>query len=147
MGITSDIKNVADVSVAIFEPWGISKEEKAELHREAQLKEMERLARDLPALQAKVKQRAFTNAWARVFSERRNRLDGLEDNYANFLEAELVILLIDLQEGLDHLETHIDIVVNQPLMAGLYAPEVYKDIQFLLEKLANAARHKLVTLP
>jgi hypothetical protein len=143
--LLGDIKSITAMEVTVF---GASINNYGRLAREATIKEIERLAADRVALQSQLKrsyQQLFSKSSQAILIERRNNIDNLEAKYSFFLESELVVLMIDLEEYLYLLEMHIAIVLKKGLSdstGALYYEEACNDLQYLLSKLAEGARKK-----
>jgi hypothetical protein len=160
MGIVADVLSVTMVSRPSFAPVDATNEELLQLEKEATLKGMETQANDLQVLRDSVSEDFLDGKYGEIFSTRAKRLADLQLRYwSNFLEPKLVALMIDIEQLLDILDTHIKIVAKDreqerattsselsKRLAAMYVEEVYKDLQNLMKKLLAGIQENLIEM-
>lgn len=164
MGIVADVTLATNASPVISAPIDATSDQLAALEKEATLKVMERMASDIDFLKENVQQAAMNilnGEFGNLFSERAKRLGDLQMRYwSRFLSPVQVSMLIDLEQLLSNLDTHIAIVKKDRQRAretkpaelahklsSIYVDEVYKDLQNILKLLVNGIHEGSIEMP
>jgi len=154
-GIAADVILVTGASgVAAISPNATEKEE-TEAMRKATLERMQMLAADTNQLRGSVIDGLLDRAFPDLFSMRATRLRTLElRNWQDFLDPKRIGLMIDLEQLLDSLETHLVILRKERKFeselarksAELYEKTVYEDLQLLLKRILQGVKDGLITV-
>jgi hypothetical protein len=161
MGILVDVIFSTNLTRGSFGSNSASEEELLRAEKEATVKAMENQANDLSAIRDSVSEDLLDGKHGDIFSLRAKRLGNLQLRYwSNFLEPKLVALMMDLEQLLDVLDTHIKIVAQDRVrersrtpsilskqLSLMYVEQVYKDLQPLLRKLLEGVNENLIEVP
>jgi hypothetical protein len=143
-GITLDIAMVSGVTpVATFLPPDGTKEDEREAIRKAELEKMKRFAGDINRIRTEVKRQGFLFAggYGPLFSHRAEMLAAFQLRYSKFLDAKLIVLMMDLEDHLKMLQSDVTIVQKGSLLASAYEEDGYRVLQALLKRIVEAVEN------
>ena len=142
-GVAIDIGNVVGVStIGVTLPADANEEEEQEAFRKARLDAMKELSENPSNISAAVQQQGFlfTGGYGPLFARRAERLGEFQLRYSRFLDAKLVMLMMDLEKHLETLDSDIAIVQKGVLLGSFYQDDAYLQLRALLKVIVTAAQ-------
>jgi hypothetical protein len=149
MGIAADIAIVSGVSpVATILPLDGTEEDEQDAYRRATLDRMKQFSADVAQIRTAVQSQGFlfVGGYGPLFSHRAQRLADFQIRYSRFLDAKLVMLMMDLEGHLKSLDSDVAIVQKKVLLASFYQDDAYHQLQALLKRIVIAAENNEIEI-